>query len=707
MLLKMKTLALLGIAAMSLSISNLKCTTNGQPPQADIQPRVDTVLGREMVDNYYWLRDRGDPKVIEYLEAENAYTEAIMKHTEKLQEELFQEMRARIKETDLTVPVKKDDYYYYSRMEEGKQYPIYCRKHGSLESEEEILLDVNQLAEGKQFMSLRVYRVSPDHKLLAYAYDSTGNERFHLKIKNFETGEHLEDRLESISRSVEWANDCRTIFYAVPDEAWRTYKLFRHRLGSSQEDDELVFHEPDEAFWLTISKTKSHGYLLLRLASISSSEYYYLDADQPDGTFRLFQARRPDIRYKIDHHHDQFYIMSNENAENYKLLKCPVKAISSKNRVEVIPHSAAVKIDDFELFADHLVVYEREGGLQRIRIVRLSDNKEHEIEFAEPVYCLSQNSNPEFESHLLRFTYESMITPETVYDYDMITRQREMKKQREVLGEYNFDDYRMERIFAPAHDGTMVPVSLVYKKGLQKNGAAPLYLSGYGAYGSSRDPYFSSNRLSLLDRGFVYAIAHVRGGGEMGRYWYDDGKLLKKKNTFTDFIACAVHLIDEKYTSADKLVIAGGSAGGLLIGAVLNMRPDLFHVAVADVPFVDVINTMRDESIPLTVIEYDEWGNPNDEKFFDYMLSYSPYDNVKAQAYPNILITAGLYDTRVQYWEPDKWIAKLRSMKTDNNRLLLKVNMGAGHGGASGRYDSLNELAFEFAFILDVLGMSD
>ncbi|MFH2035728.1 MAG: S9 family peptidase [Candidatus Zixiibacteriota bacterium] len=673
------------------------------PPIAKIVPHLTENFDKELIDNYYWLRERDDPEVMAYLEAENAYTDTIMMHTKKLQEKLYNEIVARIKETDLSVPVKRDDYYYYSRTEEGKEYSIYCRKHGSLDSMETVLLNVNQLAEGQEFMSLGAYEVSPDHNLLAYAYDDKGSERYLLKVKNLETGELFPDELNNLSTSVEWGNDNKTLFYTICDDAWRTFKVFRHILGTSQDEDELLYHEEDDQFWIGLSKSKSMKYIFLTTGSQTSSEVYYLDADQPGGKFKIIQPRQKEHEYDVEHHGDYFYIVSNENALNFKVMMAPVASPAKKNWKEFIPHDEKIRINNIEIFKDHLVVYQRENGLKTIRIMNFDNNDDYRVEFPEPVYVYYQESNPDYNSNLLRLSYESMITPPTVYDFDMNSRKWELKKQDEVLGGFNSGDYETRRVFATADDGTEIPISIVYKKGIKQDGNNPFMLNGYGAYGISMEPYFSKARLSLLNRGFIYGKAHIRGGGEMGRQWYFDGKLLNKMNTFTDFINCAEYLIKEKYTSKEKLVIDGGSAGGLLIGVVVNMRPDLFKIVIAGVPFVDLMNTMLDESIPLTVIEYDEWGNPNKKEYFDYMMAYSPYDNVTAQDYPNMLIEAGLNDTRVQYWEPAKWTAKLRAHKTDNNRLLLKTNMGAGHGGQSGRYESIKEIAFEYAFMLDIL----
>ncbi len=677
------------------------------PPVAKIEPKVDTLFGHVMVDDYFWLRDKENPEVISYLEAENAYTEAMMKHTEEFEKKLYDEMLARIKETDLSVPVKNGDYYYYSRTEEGKDYSIYCRKHGSLEADEEILLDLNQLAEGQEFVSLGIYDVSPNHKLLAYGLDTAGNERYTLRVKNLETGELYDDVLENLGTSFEWANDNKTFFYTINDDAWRPFKIFRHTLGGDPAKDALVFHEPDEAFFTGIYKSKDEKYLFIYVGSKNTSEIHFLKADNPTGKFTLAAKRKQDVRYQLAHRDGMFYIVTDEDAPNYKLMQTTVSKPQKKYWKEVIPHRTDVLLNDVELFKNFMVIYERRNGVKTIRIRDFATDKIHQVEFPEPVYDYWTSSNPDYNGNIVRFTYTSLVTPRSVYDYDMKTHERELKKQQEVLGGYNADEYQSERIFATAEDGTQVPVSLVYKKSkMKKDGSNPLYLYGYGAYGASWDVYFSSNRLSILDRGFTFAIAHIRGGEEMGRHWYEDGKMLNKKNSFTDFIACAEHLIAEKYTSSDGLVISGGSAGGLLVGAVVNMRPELFKGVIAEVPFVDIMNTMLDPSLPLTVIEYEEWGNPNVEEYFNYMLSYSPYDNVKPQAYPNMLITTSLNDTRVQYWEPAKWTAKLRANKTDDNLLLFKIKMVAGHGGVSGRYERWQDLAFEYAFMFDLMGIT-
>ena len=676
-----------------------------KPPVAEIIPKLDIMQDEQRTDNYFWLRDKSNPKVIEYLEAENRYTEAVMKHTEPFQEQLYQELLGRIKETDLTVPEKLDDYFYYTRTETGKQYRIYCRKQGSLDAAEEILLDGNALAEGHDYMAIGAYEVSPNHQLLAYAINTTGDEKFTLRVKNLSTGELLPDEVPNIYYGVEWANDNQTLFYTTLDDTKRPYKLHRHKLGSDSQEDALVYHETDESFYLHLGKTRSQAYLLMDLESNNTSEVHYLDADDPTGDFKVFQPRRREVEYSVEHHSDRFLIVTNVDAKNFKLIEAPVDAPSEANWKEVISHREAVKLDGVSPFQNHLVVYERENGLKQIRIFDLVTNEVHSVDFPEPVYTFWGMGNREFNTNTLRFHYSSFITPTSVFDYNMDAKTRELKKQEEVLGGYDPSRYESQRIFAKTADGTQIPVSLVYKKGMTQDGNNPQLLIGYGSYGASIDPNFSSNSLSLLDRGFIVAIAHIRGGGEMGRPWYESGKLLNKKSTFTDFITCAEHLIAENYTTSDKLVIQGGSAGGLLMGAVMNIRPELFKAVLAHVPFVDALNTMLDASIPLTVIEYEEWGNPNEKPYYDYIRSYSPYDNIEAKNYPNLLVTAGLNDPRVHYWEPAKWTAKLRASKTDSNRLLLKTEMGSGHGGPSGRYDALKETAFEYAFILDVLGI--
>lgn len=683
------------------------------PPVAEKQPYVLSAHGDERVDNYFWMRDpvetrfaeRTDPKVIAYLEAENAYTEAMMQHTEALQQTFYDEMLARIKETDLSVPYRKGDFYYYSRTEEGKAYPIYCRKNGSLDAPEEVLLDQNELALEHKFLSLGVFKVSPNHQLLAYSVDTTGDERYTLFFLDLTTRQLYPESIAETSPAFTWGNDSQTVFYTVVDPTNRPFKLFRHTLGNTPADDVLIHHEQDEAYFLGVSKTRSEAYILMSVGSKLTSEVHFLDANHPTGSFQVIHPRTSGIEYEVEHHGSHFYIVTNDEAINFKLMKTPVESPAKENWQTVIPHREEVMILGVSAFADHLVISEREAGLPKVRVRQLSTDEEHYITFPEPTYAVYPENNPEFNTTTWRFSYTSLVTPNSVFDYDMETQKRELKKQTEVLGGYDPTQYTSEWIMATAADGTQIPISIVYKNGMEKNGQNPLLLTGYGSYGANYPPSFSSNRLSLLECGIVIAIAHIRGGGEMGRKWYEDGKFLHKKNTFTDFIACAEHLIADKWTSSDRLAISGGSAGGLLMGAVTNMRPDLFKVVVAHVPFVDVVTTILDESLPLTVMEWEEWGNPNDKTYYDYMKSYSPYDNVEAKNYPHMLIVAGLNDSRVKYWEPAKWTAKLRELKTDNNILLLKTNMGAGHGGASGRYERLKEVAFEYAFILERLGL--
>ncbi len=675
-----------------------------KPPVAERMPHVTKNHGREIPDDYFWLREREDAKVHAYLKAENDYTDAVMKPAEPLRETLYKEMLARIKETDLSVPERKGPYWYYTRTEEGKQYRIRCRKKGSVEAPEEILIDENALADGHSYFDLGAYAISPDHSILAYSTDLEGNERYTLVFKDLKTGEHLPDRIAD-TYSVEWGNDNRTVFYTSLDPAHRPDRLYRHVLGTDPGRDDLLHREDDDRFFLNIYKTKNDRYVMLHLGSAVTSEIRYLDAAVPSGRLRTIHPRQQGMEYSVEHWGDSFFIRTNDAAVNFRLMRAPVGDPSRKNWIEVVPHRREVYLESMEVFARHMALTERVEGLRTVRILELPGMADHRVDFPEPVYTVRVSGNPEFDTDLLRFTYESMVTPNSVFDYDMKTRERELKKEEEILGGYDRTAYRSERIFAVAKDGTRVPMSLVYRAGMKRDGKNPLVLYGYGAYSASIEPRFSSSRLGLLDRGFIYAIAHVRGGGELGRPWYEDGKLLNKRNTFTDFIACAEHLIAEDYTSRDQLAIRGASAGGLLIGAVVNMRPDLFRVVVANVPFVDVINTMLDASIPLTAIEWEEWGDPRVPEYYEYMRSYSPYDNVEAKDYPDMLITAGLNDPRVQYWEPAKWTARLRAKKTGGNVLLLKTNMDAGHAGASGRYDALKELAFEYAFILNRLGI--
>ena len=699
----------------SLSESATRVAPEARPRHLELLPsapmartiaRVSTVHGETRVDEYSWLRDREDPETLAYLQAENRYTQAVMRHTEELQEQLYQELRGRIKETDLSVPEQVDDWLYYARTEAGGQYPIYCRRRLASEWDESVLLDQNPLAVGHSYFRLGAFEVSPDHRFLAYSIDTCGSESYTLYLKDLCTGELLSETLTNTAPAVAWANDSQTLFYIVLDDARRPCRLYRHRLGSNPADDALVYHEADESFFLDVGRTRSRQLIQLDINSHSTSEVRFVSADRPEDPFRVLEARRPGVEYNVSHQGDRFFITTNDEAPNFRLVSAPVADPSRANWTPILPHRSAVKLDNTDAFRDHLVVYQRVGGLRQIRILDLNGEGDHLVPFPEPVYSAHPHDNLEFDTTVLRFSYTSLVTPSSVVDYDMASRTWAVRKQTEVLGGYDASCYRSERLFAEAPDGAMVPVSLVYRLPLELDASRPLLLNGYGAYGVTYEPGFSSHALSLLDRGFVVAIAHVRGGEEMGRAWYEGGKLLQKRNSFTDFIAAAEHLIAAGYTSPDGLVISGGSAGGLLMGAVTNLRPDLFRAVLAEVPFVDVVNTMLDASLPLTVIEYDEWGNPADPEFYHYIRSYSPYDNVESRDYPNILITAGLNDPRVAYWEPAKWAARLRARKTDQNRLLLRTNMGAGHGGASGRYDYLREVAFKWAFVLDVMGMA-
>ncbi|HVG45318.1 MAG TPA: S9 family peptidase [Longimicrobium sp.] len=677
-----------------------------RPPVARIVPRADTTLGDVRIDNYAWLRDdrRQDTAVISYLQAENRYTEAMLAHTGALQERLFQEMKGRIKETDLSVPQREGEYWYYSRTEAGKQYPIYARKRGSLAAPEEVMLDLNQLAAGKAYFSVGARAVSPDGRLLAFATDTSGAERYTLMVKDLSTGRILPDRMAGMNADVQWAADNRTLFYGTSDAANRPYRVMRHALGADPAADAVVGEEPDNLYRIRIGRTKDRRFLLISTGSFDASEVRYLAADRPLEAFRVIRPKTPNVIYDVEHHGDRFLIITNEGAPNFRLVWAPDTDPRRENWRDLVPASDSVLLDGIDVFRDFLVLYQRHDALRQIRVVPFGGGRPYDVDFPEPIYTYRYGENPEYDSHVLRFTYTSLVTPAAVYDFDLATRRRELKKATEVPG-YDPSLYASERTWARAPDGTMVPISLVYRKPLARDGSRPLLLYAYGSYGSSTDPAFSSNVLSLLDRGVVYAIAHIRGGQEMGRQWYEQGRLLNKRNTFTDFIASAEHLVAQRYTARERLAIRGGSAGGLLMGAVVNMRPDLFRAVVADVPFVDVINTMLDASIPLTTGEWLQWGDPHKAEFYGYMKSYSPYDNVRATAYPAMLVTAGLNDPRVAYWEPAKWVARLRATKTDSNPLLLRTNMGAGHGGASGRYDALRENAIRYAFILDQLGI--
>ena len=685
--------------------NNNQTPTLPQPPKAEKIKKELTLHNHTRIDNYYWLNQRDNPKVIEYLKAENDYLKAVMKHTEALQEKLFNEIIGRIKKDDSSVPYKTKGYYYYSRYEKGKEYPFYCRRKESMDNPEEIMLDVNAMAKGHKYYHVTGLAVSPDNSMLAYGVDTVSRRKYTIHFKNLLTGEIIPGEILNTTGRAVWANDNKTLFYTTKDETLRPYKIFKHVLGAPVSDDKEIYHEADETFSVYAYKSKSKKYLFIISNHTLSTEYRYLDADDPNGEFKIFQPREKDNLYSIEHYKDKFYIRTNLEAENFKLMETPVNKTGKDNWRAVIPHRNDVLLEGFELFNDFLVVQERKNALNHLRIIKFGDKQEHYIDFDEDVYVAYISVNPEFDTDMLRFVYGSLTTPWSHYDYNMKNKTRKLLKRDEVVGDFDPQNYKTERLYATASDNTRVPISLVYRKGLKKDGNNPLFLYGYGSYGYSMDPSFRSDRLSLLDRGFVFAIAHVRGGQEMGRYWYEDGKLLKKKNTFTDFIACAEHLIKEKFTNPEKLFAAGGSAGGLLMGAIVNMRPDLFKGIIAAVPFVDVITTMLDDSIPLTTSEFDEWGKKKKKEYYDYMLTYSPYDNVKAMDYPAILVTTGLHDSQVQYFEPAKWVAKLRELKTDKNLLLMHTNMEAGHGGVSGRFRRYKETALQYAFMLDQLGI--
>ncbi|GAB3251359.1 S9 family peptidase [Chitinimonas naiadis] len=679
-------------------------------PVATRQPQSLRQHGETRIDDYFWLRNKEDPATIAYLQAENAYAESLTQASKPFENKLFEEMKARIKEDDSSVPYRLAGYYYYSRFEIGRQYPLLCRKviaaDGSwAESPEQLLLDINALAKGKSFMAVGEFEVSPDGKLLAYSTDSTGFRQYRLQIKNLETGKLLPFKRERVT-SVAWALDNATLFYTTEDkQTKRSNQLWRHRLGATE--DRLIHEEKDERFGTDVFLTRSEGYLVQQISSHITSEIRYLKADQPTGRWKVLARRKADVQYSLDHRDDDFYIRINDTGRNYRLVKVPVADPAKANWQELLAERTDVMLEGIDLFKHYMVVHERENGLNKLVITDLRKQQSHAIAFDEPAYSLGTEANAEWDAQVYRYGYESMTTPDTVYDYDMATRKQVVMKRRPVLGDFDSTRYQTERVWVTARDGVQVPVSLVYRKGSRKQDGAPLWLEGYGAYGIPNDVYFSGNRLSLLDRGMIYAVAHIRGGGDLGEKWHDAGKMASKLNSFQDFIDCAEGLIQLGYTRADQLVIEGGSAGGLLMGAVSNMRPDLFRLVVSEVPFVDVLTTMLDASLPLTVGEYEEWGNPNKKAEYGWMRAYSPYDNLKAQPYPTILVKTSLNDSQVMYWEPAKYVAKLRTLKTDNNPLLLVTNMGAGHGGASGRFDRIKEIAFDYAFVLSQLGLAD
>ena len=674
-------------------------------PIAKIIPKTLEKHNEKRVDNYFWLNDRENPDVIDYLNQENTYYDAMTADTKGFQKELYEEMKARIKEDDQSVPYLYNGYYYITRFETGKDYPIYSRKKGSLAANEEILFNCNDLAKGQTYFQLGGLSVSPDNKFASFGIDTVGRRIYTIQIKNLETGEILSDKIENATGSSVWANDNKTIFYTRQDKVTlRSDKVFKHKLATDSAADVLVFNEKDDTFNVSVGKEKSKKYIVIGSGSTLTTEYRILNSDNPDGEFVVFQPRVRGLEYSISHFGDSFYILTNKDkATNFKLMKTPENGTAKENWIDVIAHRKDVLLEDIEIFRNYLVVEERSNGLNHIRIMPWSGEGEYYLPFGSETYNAYTTTNVDFDTDILRYSYQSLATPSSVIDFNMKTKEKEIMKEQQVLGgKFDKNNYIEERVWATATEGIKVPISMVYKKGLKKDGKNPVLLYAYGSYGVTMDTYFSSTRLSILDRGFVFAIAHIRGGEDLGRQWYEDGKLLKKKNTFTDFIDCSKFLIQEKFTSPKHLYAEGGSAGGLLMGAVVNMAPELYNGVIAQVPFVDVITTMLDDTIPLTTGEYDEWGNPNEKKSYDYMLSYSPYDNVKAQNYPNMFVSTGLHDSQVQYWEPAKWVAKLRTFKKNNTVLYLNTNMDAGHGGASGRFEALKELAKEYSFLLDL-----
>lgn len=674
-------------------------------PQANKIPKKLKKHKEIRIDNYFWLNDRENPEVIDYLNRENAYYQSMTAHTKDLQNALYEEMKGRIKEDDASVPYFYNGYYYITRFETGQDYPIFSRKKGSLSAAEEILFNCNELAKGHAYFKLGGLSISPDNRFASFGVDIVGRRIYTIQIKNLETGKILDDKIENATGGSVWANDNHTIFYTKQDEVTlRADKVFRHKLNTDSKEDVLVYNETDDTFNVSVSKEKSRKYIVIGSGSTLTTEYRILNSDNPDGEFEVFQPRVRGLEYSISHYEDSFYILTNKDkATNFKLMKTPENKTGKKYWADLIPHREDVLLEDIEIFKNYLVVEERSNGLNHIRIMPWNGELDYYLPFGSETYNAYTTTNIDFDTDILRYSYQSLGTPSSVIDFNMKTKTKEILKEQEVLGgKFNKENYVEERIWATARDGVKIPISMIYRKGLEKNGKNPLLLYAYGSYGITMDAYFSSTRLSLLDRGFVFAIAHIRGGEDLGRQWYEDGKLLKKKNTFTDFIDCSKFVINEKFTSSKHLYAEGGSAGGLLMGVIVNEAPELYNGVIAQVPFVDVITTMLDDSIPLTTGEYDEWGNPNNKKYYDYMLSYSPYDNVQPQHYPNMYVSTGLHDSQVQYWEPAKWVAKLRELKTNDNLLFLDTNMDAGHGGASGRFEALKDLAKEFSFLLDL-----
>lgn len=677
-------------------------------PKAKKIPYTLEIHNDIRIDDYYWLNDRKNPEVIEYLNQENAYYEEMTAHTKEFQKALFEEMKSRIKEDDQSVPYLYNGYWYISRFAKGQDYPIYSRKKATLEAPEEIMFDCNEMAKGLSYFQLGGVSVSPNNQFAAFSVDKVSRRIYTIQIKNLLTNAILEDTIENATGSAIWANDNQTIFYVTKDPVTlRSDKVYRHKIGTNPQEDVLVFEEKDDTFSVFIYKEKSRKYVVIGSQSTMTTEYRFLNADVPEGEFTIFQKRTRGLEYSISHFGTDFYVLTNKDkATNFKLMKTSEDQTGKENWVEVIPHREEVLLEDIEIFSEYLVVEERANGLTKLRIMPWGGEEEYYLPFESETYTAYTSTNVDFDTSILRYGYQSLTTPSSIIDFNMKDKTKEVKKEQEVLGgKFDKNNYEEKRVWATAKDGVQVPISLVYRKGIQLDGTNPLLQYAYGSYGYSMDCTFSSTRLSLLDRGFIFAIAHIRGGEDLGRPWYEAGKLLQKKNTFTDFIVCSEFLIKNQYTSAEHLYAEGGSAGGLLMGAVINMAPDLYHGIIAQVPFVDVVTTMLDDSIPLTTGEYDEWGNPNEKEYYEYMKSYSPYDNIEAKAYPNMLVTTGLHDSQVQYWEPAKWVAKLRDTKTDQNQLFLDTNMDTGHGGASGRFEALKELAKEFSFLLDLEGI--
>lgn len=701
-----KTSLLLSLLGFLLSCNSPQSQDQMQPPIAKTIPHELSMHGDTRIDPYFWLKERENPEVIAYLEAENAYAEQSLAHTKSLQDKLFKEMKGRLKEDDMNVPYFENGYWYYNRFEKGLDYPIYCRKKGTLNAAEEIMFNVNEFAKGYDYFSLTGVRVSPDNRLAMFFTDSVGRRQYTMGVKNLETGEMLDVKLFPSNGGAAWANDNQTIFYGTTDEqTLRADKIWRINILQGGNKPSLVFHEKDETFSTYVYKAKSGRFIYIGSGSTLTSEQQYLDANQASGSFKLIQPRERGLEYSAEDYGNDFYLVTNLDAQNFQLMSAPIAQSGKANWKTVLGHRADTRLEDVLFFKDFMVLDERQNGLTRLRVRDWAGKTDYYIPFNDPAYTAYTEINRDYATSQLRYGYSSLTTPNTLFAFDMKSKQQEMLKQQEVVGGYQASDYVSERIFVTARDGAQVPVSLVYKKSLRKASGNPTLLYGYGSYGATMDAYFSSNRLSLLDRGFVFAIAHIRGGEEMGRQWYEDGKLLKKKNTFNDFIDCAEHLLKEKFTEPGKMYAMGGSAGGLLMGAAVNMRPDLWHGVIAAVPFVDVVTTMLDESIPLTTGEFDEWGNPKEKEYYDYMLSYSPYDQVKEEAYPNLLVTTGLHDSQVQYWEPAKWVAKLRTKQKGDGKIYLVTDMKAGHGGKSGRFNALKDDALEYAFLLDLAGV--